>query len=222
MIKVVSAFKRRPGMNLEAFTNYWTTTHADAVKQVPSIRHYVQSQTLASIYAKREPVYDGTAEVWYDDPAAMHQAAATPTARAALKDDDNFLDMTSFVSILTDELVMCESATTPSMVKMISFLVRLPSIKPKEFHRYWRETHGPLAARLPQMRRYVQSHARPSAYREGRNPPFGGFAEVWFDSTAQMREAERTPEFAALRADEQNFIDQAKTAFIITRERVII
>jgi uncharacterized protein (TIGR02118 family) len=189
---------------------------------VPGVRHYVQSQTLGSIYAKREPGYDGIAELWYEDSAAMHQAAATPAARAALKDDDHFLDMSTFVSLLTEEVVIREAEINPSVVKLVEFPVRLRSVVPEEFHRYWREQHGPLASRLPQMRRYVQSHARASAYRGGRNPPFDGLAEVWFDSTAQMREAERTAEYAAIRPDEPNFIDQAATRFIITQERVII
>jgi uncharacterized protein (TIGR02118 family) len=152
----------------------------------------------------------------------MHQAAATEAARAALKDDDHFLDMSTFVSLLTEEVVIREGEINSEMVKLVEFPVRLRSVGPGEFHRYWRENHGPLAAKLPQMRRYVQSHARASAYRDGRIPPFDGLAEVWFDSTAQMREAERTREYAEVRADEPNFIEQAATNFIITQERVII
>ena len=75
MIKVISAFRRKPGMALDAFTNYWRTTHAEAVKKVPGIRKYVQSQTIESGYRKGEPIYDGIAELWYDDPATMHRGA---------------------------------------------------------------------------------------------------------------------------------------------------
>ena len=152
----------------------------------------------------------------------MHQAAATPAARAALKDDDHFLDMNTFVSLLTEEVVIREGEINPSMVKLVEFPVRLRSVAPDEFHRYWREKHGLLAATLPQMRRYVQSHARASAYRDRRIPLFDGLAEVWFASTAQMRAAEGTREYMAIRRDEPNFIEQPATKFIITQERVII
>jgi hypothetical protein len=37
-----------------------------------------------------------------------------------------------------------------------------------------------------------------------------------------MRESATTPEYAAVRADEPNFIDTAQLSFIITQERVII
>jgi len=222
MIKVISAFKRKPGMDLEAFISYWRTAHAEAVRRVPGIRRYVQSQTIASAYEKREPAYDGIAEIWYDDPATMHRGAATPEARAALKDDENFIDMRSFVSILTDEVVQREGKTDLSMVKMAGFVVRKPGIAPEYFHKYWTETHGPLACRIPQMRRYIQSHVRPSAYRDGRTPVFDGVAEVWFEGTDAMRASAKTPEYAAVQADEPNFIDVSRGSFIITRERVII
>jgi EthD domain len=38
VIKVVMVLRRKPGMNLAAFTEYWRTTHAAAVMRVPKIR----------------------------------------------------------------------------------------------------------------------------------------------------------------------------------------
>ena len=53
------------------------------------------------------------------------------------------------------------------------------------FQRYWRETHGPLAATIPTIRRYVQSH--PAAVRlRGRAPARLGRRRrpvAWFDDT---------------------------------------
>jgi uncharacterized protein (TIGR02118 family) len=222
MIKVVTVLRRKPGMNLAAFTEYWRTTHAEAVKRVPEIRRYVQSQTIVSGYRTREPVYDGIAEIWYEDIGAMRGAAATLEAATALKDDDNFIDMKSFASIITDEVVQREAETDPSMVKLNEFVIRKPDSDPAAFHKYWTEVHGPLGATIKQMRRYVQSHVRPSAYRDGRNPFIDGVAQVWFDDTNAMRESAKTTEYAAVRADEPNFIDVSRLSFIITQERIII
>jgi len=222
MIKVISAFKRKPGMGLDAFTSYWRTTHAEAVKKVPEIRKYVQSQTIESGYRKGEPIYDGIAELWYEDTAAMHRAAATPEARAALADDEDFIDMKSFATILTEEVVQKDGPANPSMVKLVEFVYRKPQMDVPSFQQYWREIHGPLAAKIPQMRRYVQSNVRLSSYRDGRTPLCDGTAQVWFDGTDAMRESAKTAQYAATRADEPNFIDQPRLRFIITRERVII
>ena len=45
------------------------------------------------------------------------------------------------------------------MIQEIVLLRRRPGMGRDEFRRYWRETHGPLAAKLPGLRKYVQAHA---------------------------------------------------------------
>ncbi len=222
MINVISFVRRKPGMALDAFSEYWRTIHAGVVRRVPEIRRYVQSQTIASGYTRGEPLFDGVAEIWYDDTAAIHRAAHSPEAAAAFADDENFLDMRRFASIVTDEVVQKNGAATPAMKKIIEVVARKPGMDPAAFHRYWSETHGPLAAKIPQLRRYVQCHVRPSAYRDGRAPIYDGVAETWFDDTGAMRASARTAEYAAKRADEPNFIDGSRLAFIITGERVMI
>ena len=52
----------------------------------------------------------------------------------------------------------------PRGVKNVEFVTRKPGLAVDEFQRYWREIHGPLAAQIPVIRRYVQSHTRTSAY----------------------------------------------------------
>jgi hypothetical protein len=36
--RAVTVLRHKPGMNLAAFTEYWRTTHAEAVKRVPKIK----------------------------------------------------------------------------------------------------------------------------------------------------------------------------------------
>ena len=55
------------------------------------------------------------------------------------------------------------------MVKLIYCIARKPEISVEEFHRYWRETHAPIAARIPGVRRYVQCHSLLQLY--GGNDP---------------------------------------------------
>jgi len=82
-----------------------------------------------------------------------------------------------------------------------------------------RETHGPLATKIAQVRRYVQCHPL-SAYRDGRQPIYDGVALTWFDNTADMRE--KPPEYRAIRRDEPNFLELRPENIIITKEHVII
>jgi uncharacterized protein (TIGR02118 family) len=51
-----------------------------------------------------------------------------------------------------------------------------PGTSIEAFQRYWREVHGPLAAQIATVRRYVQSHTRLAAYDGGRSPSYDGAA----------------------------------------------
>jgi uncharacterized protein (TIGR02118 family) len=87
--------------------------------------------------------------------------------------------------------------------------------------RHWRTVHGPIAADLPGVRRYVQYH--PLA------PPPGGwcvFSALDFDDRPSLEAAfavgaPPSPAFAALRADEAAFLDPAgEPAGIVAQRRL--
>lgn len=222
MVKTVVFLKRKPGMPVEAFTTYWRTTHAELVARLPGLRRYVQSHTLLSGYRKGEPVYDGIAELWFDDTHAMRALARTREYAAVDADQRDFIDLSTMGLIITEEHVIKEGPIQPGGVKNIEFIARKPGMSVEEFQRYWREVHGPLAASIPVLRRYVQSHTRRSIYGSGRTPIFDGVALTWFDDTHAMRVSGTTPEYARVRADEANFLAPGKPPFIITKEHVIV
>ena len=93
MVKIVVFFKRKPGMSVEDFQNYWRTTHAGIVTKMPGIRRYVQSHTLLSGYRKGELAYDGVAELWFENTDAMRVLAPTAEYAAVMADEQNFIDV---------------------------------------------------------------------------------------------------------------------------------
>jgi uncharacterized protein (TIGR02118 family) len=105
------------------------------------------------------------------------------------------------------------------MVKAIYLIRRKPELSREDFHRYWREVHGAIAARIPGLRRYVQCHA---IIRDGDGDAFDGAAEAWFDDMDAVRRAVASPEYAAARADEARFIDLERTSLILTEEVTVI
>lgn len=107
------------------------------------------------------------------------------------------------------------------MVKLIYCISKKPELSVEDFQRYWRETHGPIAGRIPGVRRYVQCHVVPEMYGRG-NPPYDGAAELWFDDLDAMREAMRSPEVAAAIEDEKNFIDHSRVATFVTTEKPVV
>ncbi len=222
MIKLMSFFKRKPGMSVAAFQEYWRTKHADVVVKLPGIQRYVQSPTLLSGYRKGEPVYDGVAEVWVKDTQVLRAQAETPEYTAVRADEPNFIDLSTMGSIITQEHTIKDESVPPSAVKNMEFVTRRADLSIEAFQQHWREVHGPLGAAIPVVRRYVQSHTRLAAYKAGKTPIYDGVAITWFADTQAMRTSASLPEYAATRADETNFIGGTRLPFIITREHVIV
>jgi uncharacterized protein (TIGR02118 family) len=108
------------------------------------------------------------------------------------------------------------------MVKLIYCITKRPELSVDEFQRYWRETHGPIAARIPGLRRYVQCHTAPEVYGRATAPGFDGAAELWFDDLDAMRDAMRSPEVQAAIEDEKNFIDHSRVASFVTVEKPVV
>lgn len=222
MIKAVTIIGRKPGMSVAAFQEYWRGPHAEIVKDLPGLRRYVQSHPLRSGYGKGDLVHDGVAEVWVDDMKSLRAMSASLHYAAVQADEENFIDRTTMALVLTEEHVIKDGPAPPDGVKAITFLKRRPEMSVPDFQTYWREVHGPIAAQIPVLKRYVQSHTRLGGYRNGRTPLYDGLAIAWFDSTDAMRVSATTEEYARTRADEPNFLSVEDMAFIIAREHVIV
>lgn len=88
---------------------------------------------------------------------------------------------------------------------MVFLVHRRPDMDVDEFRRYWTETHAPIAARLPGLRKYVQHHA--VAGPDGTEPTFDGFAEMWWDDAEAMGQSLASPQGEVALADVANFVD---------------
>ncbi len=223
MIKAATLIKRKPGFSVADFQAYWLGEHPKVVTALPGIRRYVQSHALPGGYAKGELIYDGVAEVWADDTAAFRAMSASPAYPAVVADEAVFIDRSAMVLLLVAEHVIKDGPVPPDGVKNIEFVSHKAGMAIPTFQRYWREVHGPIAAEIPTIRRYLQSHTRLAGYDRAPPPAFDGLAITWFESVAAMREAATTPAYRRTRADEANFIatDQ-DPPFIITKEHVIV
>lgn len=222
MVKIVIFFKRKPGMSVDDFQGYWRTTHADIIVRLPGIRGYIQSHVLESVYRKKEPMYDGIAESYFDDTHAMKMLSHTPEYAGVLADEPNFIDGPSMGSIITDEYIVKNDPVQEGALKSINFVNRKPGMSVDDFQTYWRDVHGPLCVNAPAMRRYVQNHTRPSIYASGRIPLYDGVALTWFKNMQALRDAAQTPEFERLRDDVGNFIASDRSPAFLTREYVFL
>jgi uncharacterized protein (TIGR02118 family) len=95
------------------------------------------------------------------------------------------------------------------MICRIGMLTRRPDLSPQAFRRHWRDVHGPLAARMPGLRRYVQNAVVDSsqlAIDHARGDfAIDGFSQLWFDDLAAMQAASFAPAFAPTLPDLPRF-----------------
>ena len=106
------------------------------------------------------------------------------------------------------------------MVKAMFILHKRADMDWNEFRRYWKDVHGPIAAKIPGLRKYVQDHAQPEATPGNR--PCDGIAELWFDTPQAMQAGLASPEGAATMADIPNFLDGAKSGMIVVEEVPVV
>jgi uncharacterized protein (TIGR02118 family) len=105
------------------------------------------------------------------------------------------------------------------MVKVIHYCKRKPGMAAGEFASYWRTGHAAIVAKVPGLRRYVQSLPLGPIYREV-EPVYDGITEAWFDDPQAMRHGLDSREGRAAHADDANFMDASTTGSLITDEYV--
>ena len=121
------------------------------------------------------------------------------------------------------------------MIKLTFAVRRRTDIDPAEFHRYWRDQHGPLVRSLQPalgIRRYVQTHRIETPLNEvlragrGALEPFDGVAELWWDDLDSLVAAASSSEGSAagqtLLEDEARFIDLDQSALWLGQEIEVI
>lgn len=114
------------------------------------------------------------------------------------------------------------------VVKLICFLRRKDGLSAEEFHRYWREQHGPLVASTKSgshVVRYEQNHRAPSDYRRPAPPglpDYDGVTEQWFRSVEDFYASIAEEDYQLIADDVDKFIDTESLLFLLTEEPEVV
>ncbi len=95
-------------------------------------------------------------------------------------------------------------------------LFRRAELSPAQFRRYLEDVHGPLARKLPGLKKYMQNH--PCADPKRRAPPWDAIVELYFDNRDAMENAWASPEGAASDADLSQFAGLNRTTWSTVEE----
>ena len=217
MTTLVRLAKRAAGSSIDDFQRR-ADGASDWSAAVPyGLRGATQALTLAAAYRRGEPACDVIDELAFDDEASAARCLADPAFRRAWASP--LLDAASVACLVTEEHVAKPGQVPASYVKNYELVTKRPGMDRAEFDRYWAQVHGPLAATIPTIRRYVQAHLSPGS-REAGTAPYDGLAITWFDDVAAMRAGAATEAYARTRADEANFL-AGELPFVITTERTV-
>ena len=103
MVKLIALLKRKPGLSKEEFAQRWVYEHTKLSAKLPGLRGY--RINIATPHqpegAGAEPIYDGTAELWWDSIEAMEASFESDIGVAAGADGDEFADVR--IHIYTEE-----------------------------------------------------------------------------------------------------------------------
>jgi len=107
VLKLTFCLRRKPGLSLPEFQDYWLNKHGPLVRRLQpalGMARYVQVHRrddelglgLAKVRGAPEP-YDGVAELWWESEEAFKASGRTPEGREAgrllLEDEAKFIDL---------------------------------------------------------------------------------------------------------------------------------
>lgn len=234
MIRMIaSAVKHPTNRTLAQFRQYWVESHGPLYARTKALRRYVQHLTLEEAYGDEPaPTFDGASMFWFDDLEAVLSQASDPDEfalrDAVIEDDAQLFDRSTVwptdhrkASVVGTEHVVLEGATTPAMVKAIFIAARRPGLSLEEFSARFGSVHGALAAELPGLRRYVQTHAIPESYSLTGiiAPTHDCCSELWFDDYASWKRTLGSPQWEAV-VDSGERLFARPAAYVIGRELV--
>jgi hypothetical protein len=64
------------------------------------------------------------------------------------------------------------------MIKLVYCVTKKAGMTDDEFFHYWKNVHAPIGARIPGLRKLVQSHRR-NIPGDKHRPAYDGMAELW-------------------------------------------
>jgi uncharacterized protein (TIGR02118 family) len=102
------------------------------------------------------------------------------------------------------------------MLKFVVVLYRRSGMSSADFRKHLRDIHGPLARKLPGLRKYVQNYPAEDARRKA--PPWDAIVELYWDDRPTMEAAWKSPEGKASDADLPLFADMEGTSWSVVEE----
>lgn len=211
MIKQIALFRRKPGMMLTDFRDYYENNHAPLVVAAGGrlLRDYRRSYVIAeNPPAVRPetlsllPSFDAITQVWFEDQSDFDQFAAAWAepliGQRIAEDEEKFFDRSNMTVYMADERITSaprlarRPGSEPPPVKLVLLLRKKPELPFADFQEYYEDHHEPLVIKLlPSIAGYRRNYTIPggtfvySHIADVPPPPeFDVMTELWFNNVA--------------------------------------
>lgn len=232
--KYMRMIKRRPGITLKQFRDYWLEGCAELDKQAmdkTTIRRLVKNIGTGEVaMGGAEPPFDAMLALFFDSLADAQMTCSSEFA-VLFGDDPNYVDTTIPVQeMIADEYQMGEKPDAASALagsrrlKIIRTVYRRNDLDPQQFKAYWLRNHARLedvVIRQSPVVRIIATFAIPAGLH-GQKPPFDGMVELYFKSTEDLRTMFASSIPAMMRKDEENFVQMDAPAIRFVADEFII
>lgn len=108
-IKLIAGVKRKSGLTLHDFKNYWYENHAplalEILPKAPNVQGYVHNYAL-TMEGLGEPALDGIGEIWFEDLDAFLESTQWflgDGGKPLRDDEENFVDPSTRVAVIVKE-----------------------------------------------------------------------------------------------------------------------
>lgn len=101
------------------------------------------------------------------------------------------------------------------MLKIVALVEKRADLTWEEFVDYWDEEHVEPISKVPNLKRYTIAPAI-----DPESAPYDGVAELYFESTDDIRDAFTDELEAEIEADEAEFLDEVET-FVVAEQTQI-
>jgi len=197
--KRISLLTRPAATDRATFVNKWMELARSRSGAAP--RHLVLSEVMGG--GEGDP-FDAFATIW----SSARTVPLLPTVPGS-----NALDLT------VDEHVFASPDRSQVHVKRTLLIARKPAMTHDAFVRYWLAIHGPLSRGVPGLAGCVFNVVDE---RDAASSGIDGIAESWWTGAGTEQGGKvRSPQADRWAADGANFIEDAGTRLLLTRDHVL-
>lgn len=147
MRKIIIFLKRRSDLDRPAFFNWWLNDQRRLVEKISGLRHY----TISLEADGEDDMFDGLAELWFDNAQAAKVSLASPEGQGAITNIQAHISRFERVDLVEHQFV---DTGQPAPCKLVAALKRRSDLTRAAFKSWWLDQHAPLVVAFPELRRY--------------------------------------------------------------------